>query len=222
MEEVYRFLKELRAHNDREWFHANKEWYLEVKALHEAFIDEIIGVLAKVDGEVEGLTAKDCVFRIYRDIRFSLDNSPYKTHIGAFIAKGGRMAPRGGYYVHVEPGHSLLAGGIWCPPPALLKALRMDIYGNVEEFSEIMRDKEFSKYYRLDGEKLKKVPAPFPSDFPEAEWLKYKYYTVEGDVDDAFFCGDGAAERVARRLALIVPFNRFLNYTVDESWHGAE
>ena len=117
---------------------------------------------------------------------------------------------------------SLLAGGIWCPPPALLKALRMDIYGNIEEFSEIMRDKEFSKYYRLDGEKLKKVPAPFPSDFPEAEWLKYKYYTVEGDVDDAFFCGDGAAERVARRLALIVPFNRFLNYTVDESWHGAE
>ena len=216
---MFRFLRELREHNDREWFHAHKEWYREVKARHEAFIDEIIAEMAKHDSEVDGLTAKDCVFRIYRDIRFSLDKSPYKTHIGAFIAKGGRMAPRGGYYVHMEPGRSALAGGIWCPPPSLLKALRMDIYGNVEEFSEILSDKEFARYYHLDGEKLKKVPAPFPKDFPQAEWLKYKYYTVGCDVDDSLFEGEGAVGRVVERLALIVPFNRFLNYTVDESWH---
>lgn len=222
MEEIFRFLKELRRHNDREWFHANKALYLEVKARHEKFIDNIIRELAKVDGEVDGLTAKDCIFRIYRDTRFSLDKSPYKTHIGAFIAKGGRMSPRGGYYVHLEPGASLLSGGIWCPPPALLKALRMDIYGNVEEFSEILHEPEFSKYYHLDGEKLKKVPAPFPKDFPQADWLKYKYYVVTCNEKDSFFEGDGAVDRIVKRLSLILPFNRFLNYTVDESWHGGE
>lgn len=222
MEEVFRFLKALREHNDREWFHANKEWYLEVKARHEAFIDAIIGDLAKVDSEVEGLTAKECIFRIYRDTRFSADKSPYKTHIGAFIAQGGRMAPRGGYYVHLEPGNSLLAGGIWCPPPSLLKALRMDIYGNIEEFTGILQDEQFARYYHLDGEKLKKVPAPFPKDFPEAELLKYKYYTVECDETDAFFTGEDAVERVVERLALMLPFNRFLNYTVDETWRESE
>lgn len=218
MREVYRFLEELKRNNNREWFNANKDWYLAVKSEHETFINRLILALAKVDPEVDGLTAKDCIFRIYRDVRFSPNKEPYKTYIGAYMVKGGKKSPRSGYYVHVEPGNSLLAGGIWCPEPSLLKALRKDVYDNIDEFTGIIRDKEFRKYYVLDGEKLKNVPAPFPKDFPEGELLKYKSYTIENKVTDTFFVEKDAIERVAKRLLLMQPFHRFLNYTVEETW----
>lgn len=218
MQEIYRFLKELQQNNNREWFHANKEWYLAVKAEHEAFINRLIPALAAVVPDVEGLDAKNCIFRIYRDTRFSSNKEPYKTHIGAFMVKGGRMSPRGGYYVHLEPGNSLFGGGIWGPEPLLLKALRQDVYDNVDEFTGIIRDKEFAKYYTLEGEKLKKIPPMFPKDFPEGELLKYKAYTVSNPVPDSFFEGDDVIERVVERLKLMQPFNQFLNYTVEETW----
>ncbi|MFO3727620.1 DUF2461 domain-containing protein [Butyricimonas muris] len=220
MQEIFRFLEALRENNDRDWFHANKEWYLRIKAEHEAFINRVIAALAVVEPEVEGLEAKDCIFRIYRDTRFSPNKQPYKTHIGAYMVRGGKKSPRSGYYVHIEPGNCLLAGGVWCPEPSLLKALRQDVYDNIDEFTDIVRDKEFAKYYRLDGEKLKKVPAPFPKDFPEAEMLKFKAYTVTHGVPDAFFEGEDAVERVVDRLLLMKPFHRFLNYTVEETWNN--
>ena len=220
MQEIFRFLEALRENNDRDWFHANKEWYLRIKAEHEAFINRVIAALAVVEPEVEGLEAKDCIFRIYRDTRFSPNKQPYKTHIGAYMVRGGKKSPRSGYYVHIEPGNCLLAGGVWCPEPSLLKALRQDVYDNIDEFTGIVRDKEFAKYYRLDGEKLKKVPAPFPKDFPEAEMLKFKASTVTHGVPDAFFEGEDAVERVVDRLLLMKPFHRFLNYTVEETWNN--
>ena len=220
MQEIFRFLEALRENNDRDWFHANKEWYLRIKAEHEAFINRVIAALAVVEPEVEGLEAKDCIFRIYRDTRFSPNKQPYKTHIGAYMVRGGKKSPRSGYYVHIEPGNCLLAGGVWCPEPSLLKALRQDVYDNIDEFTGIVRDKEFAKYYRLDGEKLKKVPAPFPKDSPEADMLKFKAYTVTHGVPDAFFEGEDAVERVVDRLLLMKPFHRFLNYTVEETWNN--
>ena len=147
MAEVFRFLKELRENNNREWFHAHKEWYLTVKAGHEDFINRVIPALAVREPEVDGLMAKDCIFRIYRDIRFSPNKEPYKTHIGAYMVKGGKQSPRAGYYVHIEPGNCMIGGGIWCPEPSLLKALRKDVYDNIDEFTGIIRDTEFQKYY---------------------------------------------------------------------------
>lgn len=217
MKQVFDFLRELKENNNREWFQENKKRYLEVKSVYEQFIREVIEGIAKFDPEIDGLEVKDCTFRIYRDVRFSSDKSPYKTHMGAFMVRGGKMNPRGGYYVHVDPEESLFAGGIWCPGPALLKALRRDVYDNVEEFTSIIRDKKFAKYYRMDGEKLKKVPTPFPADFPEAELLKYKMYTVTNHVPESFFEGPEAVKKSVERLKLLLPFNRFLNYTVDES-----
>lgn len=218
MREIYRFLEELKQNNNREWFNANKDWYLSVKAEHEAFVNRLIPALAKVDPEVDGLTAKDCIFRIYRDVRFSPNKEPYKTHIGAYMVKGGKKSPRAGYYVHIEPGNSLLSGGIWCPEPSLLKALRKDVYDNIDEFTGIVRDKKFQKYYTLDGEKLKTVPQPFPKDFPEGEMLKYKSYTVTNNIPDTFLERADAIEQIVERFALMQPFNRFLNYTVEETW----
>ena len=218
MAEVFRFLEELRENNNREWFNAHKEWYLAVKAGHEDFINRVIPALAVTEPDVDGLTAKDCIFRIYRDVRFSPNKEPYKTHIGAYMVKGGKQSPRAGYYVHIEPGNCMIGGGIWCPEPSLLKALRKDVYDNIDEFTGIIRDAEFQKHYGLEGEKLKKVPAPFPADFPEGDLLKYKSYTVSNYVPDSFFEGGDVVERCVERLLLMQPFNHFLNYTVEETW----
>jgi uncharacterized protein (TIGR02453 family) len=138
MKEVLQFLRELEVNNNRAWFEENKKRYLAVKALHEAFVAELIHGVGLFDPEVAGLEVKDTVFRIYRDVRFSPDKSPYKTHIGAYLARGGRKSPRGGYYVHLEPGHSFFSGGIWCPEAPLLRALREDVFNSVEEFKAII------------------------------------------------------------------------------------
>ncbi len=120
---IFAFLKELKAHNNREWFAEHKERYLQLKAGFEALTDELIARIGLWDEEVKGLRAKDCVYRIYRDVRFSPDKSPYKTHFGTYICGfRGRNSGRCGYYLHLEPGNSMLAGGCYCPEPALLNA----------------------------------------------------------------------------------------------------
>ena len=220
MKRVIQFLEELKDNNNREWFQANKKRYQEVKAIYESYVGEVIRGIARVDAEIEGVEVKDTVFRIYRDVRFSSDKSPYKAHMGAFIVRGGKTNPRGGYYLHVEPGNSLFAGGIWCPEGTLLKALRQDVFDNVEEFKSILQDPAFSGYYTLDGEELARVPPSFPKDSPDAWCTKYKSYTVTSKVPDSFFDQPDALQQSIARLVLLQPFNRFLNYTVDETLRG--
>lgn len=218
MKEILCFLRELRDNNNREWFNEHKERYLELKQGFDRFVEKLIGRIAAFDEEITGVEVKDCVYRIYRDVRFSPNKEPYKIHFAAFIAaKGGRRSNRGGYYVHIQPEGSFLAGGIYCPEPALLKRLRQDVYDNIDEFTSIIRSKEFSRSYPdfEEQDKLKKVPAPFPSDFPEADLLKYKHYSVSGAKPDSFFEEGDVLEKLAQEFQILYPFNRFLNYTLD-------
>lgn len=219
MKAIFDFLRKLRDNNDREWFNAHKPEYLELKDRFEKWVSELIERTADFDEEVRGLAAKDCVYRIYRDTRFSPDKTPYKTHFGAYIASpGGRNSNRAGYYVHLEPDGSLLGGGLYCPDPALLKRLRQDIYDNIEEFTSILQEKAFAKEFTGidDTDKLKRVPAPFPADFPQGDLLKYKHYDVVTYKPETFFEGTEAIARVAEVFKKMYAFNRFLNYTVDE------
>lgn len=219
MKEIFDFLRELRAHNDREWFNAHKAEYLRLKEKFEHWVEELISRIALFDPEVEGLAVKDCVYRIYRDTRFSPDKTPYKTHFAAYIcAPCGRNSERAGYYVHIEPDGCLLGGGLYCPDPALLKRLRRDIYDNIEEFTSVLRDPAFAgEFAGIDpADKLKRVPAPFPADFPEGDLLKYKHYDVVSRKPDHFFEGKEAMEKIIAVFRVMQPFNRFLNYTVDE------
>jgi len=218
MKEILQFLKQLSENNDRAWFQANKEYYQEINRLHATFVQAVIKGLSPIDPEIAKLEVKDTVFRIYRDTRFSADKTPYKTHIGAYLAKGGRKSPRAGYYIHIEPGGSLLAGGIWCPDAPLLKALREDVYNHADEFRALINDPALASAYHLsDDDKLKKIPTPYPKDSPDSELVKYKSYTVIGNVPDTFFEGTDAVQRCIERLSLLTPLNRFLNETVDES-----
>lgn len=219
MKEIYDFLWELRENNDREWFNAHKKRYVELKAWFDEWVGKLIEKTAGFDEEIEGLNVKDCVYRIYRDVRFSPDKSPYKTHFAAYLASPrGRNSQRAGYYVHLEPDGSLLGGGLYCPEPSLLKKLRQDIYDNIEEFTSILEEKEFAaEFAGIDAtDKLKKVPAPFPSDFPQGDLLKYKHYDIVTYKPDSFFTEKDAQAKIVDVFQKMYRFNRFLNYTVDE------
>lgn len=220
MKAIFDFLRELRANNDREWFAAHKGEYLVLKEVFEKWVDELIGQIATFDDEVRGLTAKDCTYRIYRDTRFSPDKTPYKIHFGAYIAAPkGRNSDRAGYYVHLQPDGCLLGGGLYCPDSSLLKRVRQDIYDNIEEFTSILENKAFAEEFVSgidDADKLKKVPAPFPADFPQADLLKYKHYDIVTYKPETFFEGKEAIGRIAGVFKKMYAFNRFLNYTVDE------
>lgn len=216
-EEIIRFLTELRKNNNRIWFQENKARY---DRLHDAFIDDVqklINRIALFDPEVKNVEAKSCLFRIYRDIRFSPDKTPYKSHFAAYIALGGRASERGGYYIHLEPGHCMLSGGVWCPPPQLLKMLRRDIYDHIDEFVAILEDPVFRATYPiLEGETLKRMPVGYPADFAYGEILRHKDFCVCSEKPDSFFTQPDWMEKTVADFQLLLPFNRFLNYTVDE------
>ena len=216
---ILNFLSELKENNNREWFAQNKHRYEETKSDFEQISNSIIFEISKFDKEIEQVSAKDCVFRIYRDTRFSHDKTPYKTHYGVFIAAGGgRKSVRGGYYIHLEPNNSFVAVGVWCPPPAILKALRQSVYDNIDELKEITNQHAFSKYFQdfYQEDKLKTAPKGFPKDFPEIELLKLKHYMVEYKLQEDLLFDKDFPVNLTEILKAAYPLNVFLNYTVDE------
>ena len=211
------FLVELREHNNREWFHENKPRYDALRAQFVSDVDTLIALLATHDNELQGVRAQDCIYRIYRDIRFSSDKTPYKTYFSAYIARGGRKSPRAGYYLHIEPGNVALSGGIWCPEPRLIKALRQAIYDNLDEWKSIIEAPQFRQEYPIFvGETLKTTPRGFSREGEHVEWVKRKDYTVWGQQPDSFLSQPHWVEQAAQKLLLLRPMNDFLNYTVDE------
>lgn len=175
------FLNALKKNNTREWFEKHKADYLEAKAEFEAFIDELLKGIRKFDKEISpDLQAKDCVFRIYKDVRFSKDKSPYKTNMGASMNPGGRKSLVAGYYFHLEPGGSFLAGGVYMPEPAMLQAIRQEIDYNPGPLNKILKSAAFKTYFKgLDeDDKLKTMPKGFDKAHPQAELLKNKHFVV--------------------------------------------
>ena len=159
----------------------------------------------------------DCVFRIYRDIRFSSDKSPYKTHFGSYIAKGGHKSMRAGYYFHIQPGESFLGGGIYMPPADVLKALRMAIFEKTEEYLSILHDPGFKQYYsEFEGEKLKTAPKGFPPDFPYIDLLKPKSYAFGTNLSDELLTSGKLIETGINAFRELYKINRFLNDALDQ------
>lgn len=171
------FLKDLGINNDREWFQANKKLFDAAQDNVTGFAGYLIGEIGKFDGEVAALDPKSCVFRIYRDVRFSKDKSPYKTNLGAYISPGGRKSMLPGYYFHLEPGRSFVAGGKHYPDgPELLK-LRTAIANNTDEFLKIVEKKIFlDAFGKVRGDSLKSSPKGFDAEHKAIEYLKLKEY----------------------------------------------
>lgn len=172
---VLTFLSGLRENNNKPWFEAHRSQYESARAEFEGFVDGIIQRLGAFE-DMQGVSARDCVMRIYRDIRFSKDKSPYKTAMSASIGPGGRKAYRFQYYVHLEPqGHSMLAGGLHEPESSQLNAFRRAIDKDPRPFKRLVAQKDFKEYFgEIGGEKLKTAPQGFDRDHPEIELLRMK------------------------------------------------
>jgi uncharacterized protein (TIGR02453 family) len=219
MKEILDFLAELACNNNRDWFNAHKDWYKRCHEKVEVFTAQWLEQLVKIDPELAGLQPKDCIWRIYRDVRFSHDKRPFKVWFGIFVAaKGGRKSDRGGYYVHLEPNHCMFGGGIWCPNKDLLHALRKEVLANYDEVEEIFANPVTNKYFQdFDTEQmLKKVPQGFPADFKHADWLKRKAYTYSTPLTDEEVCAKHFLDKVVEISKAAKPINDFLNYTFEE------
>jgi uncharacterized protein (TIGR02453 family) len=216
--EIFRFLQQLKKNNDKEWFDENRENYLKLKKEFEQFIDLVIAEISRFDKDAGQNTAKTSIFRINRDVRFSNDKSPYKTNFGAFVAKGGRKGINAGYYIHVEPGQCFLAGGIYMPSAPMLKAIREEIYENIDEFRKIIQAPAFVRHFgdRLGDDKLSSAPKGFPKDFPYIDYLKYKSYTVIKSEPDSLYHKADFIKEVRDVFTAMAPFNFFLNRAVEE------
>lgn len=216
---ILEFVQCLKQNNNREWFNENKDWYNKVRTEFEQLTADLIYEISKFDKEVKHLTPKECLFRIYRDVRFSPDKSPYKTHLGAYIAApNGRKSPRGGYYLHLGHDMSFASIGIWCPEPKVLKELRQSVYNNVDELNEIRNKSDFKKYFKNfnDEDKLKTIPKGYPKDFPEADLLKLRHFFIDYKLDEKLFESNSFVSDIASIYKAGYPLNQFLNYTVDE------
>lgn len=184
--ETLDFLSKLKKNNNREWFLKNHERYEAAKAEFSVFTQDQIGELAKINPVYGGLLAKDCVFRIYRDVRFSKNKEPYKLNFGAYICEGGKKSEKPGFYFQIQPGgHSFAAGGCWMPEAHLLKAIRQEIKYHTPEFRKIINEKNFVKTFGgLSGDQLKTVPRGYDKNDPDLDLYRYTSYVVIHKFDD--------------------------------------
>lgn len=216
---TFTFLKELKLNNNRDWFMDNKPQYQDAKLEFEGFIDDLIAEISKYDGSIGHHTGKECVFRIYRDVRFSKDKSPYKTHLGAHItaaAKKSEIHSRAGYYIHIAPGESMLAGGAYLPQGPWLKAIRQEIAYNADELRKIIHGKKFKEIFgEMEGDKLKKAPKGYEPDHAEIELLKYKSFLATHMVQDGDVTGNEFLKHAADVFQVLYPFDQFLNRATD-------
>ena len=206
------FLRTLEENNNRDWFNENKTTYQEAQQDVIYFVEKLIEEMVVFDEEIGKTDAKKSLFRIYRDTRFSKDKSPYKTNFGASLGMG-KGNQKAGYYLHIEPGKSFLAGGIYMPESSVLKEIRKEISAFGEEFLTIVEKDEFRNYFRgLSVEdKLKKVPQGFEKDDKMAEFLKLKHYIVTHPVSDEQLLNENAAKEFAKIYKAMKPLNDFLN-----------
>ena len=206
------FLKDLHKNNNRDWFNENKDRYISANTNVTDFVDELIEEIGEFDEEILKTDAKKALFRIYRDVRFSKDKSPYKTNFGAGLGmgKGNRIS---GYYLHIEPGKSFLAGGVYQPDTTVLKEIRKEISINSNEFLSILEQDEFRNNFRglSVGQKLQRVPAGFEKDDPMAEFLKLKNFIVVHPVSSEALMKENAAKNFAQIFKSIKPLNDFLS-----------
>ncbi len=211
-ENILDFLTELRQNNNREWFQENKPFYQEVREIYEELIDSLIPELKKMDASILSPTAKNCMFRIYKDARFSKGEEPFKPNFGAFISGNGRKSETAGYYVHIEPGNSFIGGGIYRPQPKVLKSIRNEIFYNATAFKEILNAAEFKSYFpEIYGAKLKTAPRGFPKDFEDVALLRHKNFAVIHKVEDTFFAKENLEEEILAIFRVQQKYNAFLN-----------
>lgn len=213
--DTLKFLREIKKNNNREWFLANKSRYQAAQEDLADFVSRLIVAIAKFDPSVARLRVQDCLFRIYRDVRFARDKSPYKTHLGAYIStapKKSMIHSTAGYYIHIEPGASMLAGGAYEPPTPWLTRIRAAIAKDAKAYRKIIEAKSFREQFgALEGEVLKRPPAGYAADHPAIELLKMKSHLAVHKLTDADLLSKDFLKRAGSVFKAMAPLNLFLN-----------
>ncbi len=212
-----KFLKDLKKNNNKPWFDANRKQYENAKADFASLVDALIAAIATFDQTVSNLKAKDCMFRINRDIRFSKDKSPYKSNMGAYINPGGKKVNTPGYYFHCEPGKSFAAGGLYVPEATDLAKVRQEIDYNFDEWQKIVTAKSFKKSFSgVDGiEVLSRPPKGYDADNPAIEFLKMKSFIVSHPLDESTLLNKNLVKECSKTYAAMKPMLDFLNHALQ-------
>lgn len=215
-----RFLKSLKKNNTKAWFDQHRDEYTAARADYSAFLGELIQGIAAWDSSVAGLTPRDCMFRINRDIRFSKNKAPYKTNFGASINAGGRKAMnRAGYYFHLEPGESFAGGGLYMPEPGTLQKVRQEIDYDYPALKKILAAPGFRKTFGgLDTDpafRLSRVPRGYPADHPAADYLRLKSLIAFAPLTDAELTEKNALKKTLAACKALFPLLQFLNRNLE-------
>ncbi len=215
---TFKFLKDLKKNNNKPWFDEHRKQYEAAKTDFYQLVDAVIAGIAAFDSSVAHLKAKDCAFRINRDVRFSKDKSPYKTNMGAFISKGGKKINSAGYYIHIEPGQCFAAGGFYMPDAPQLAKIRQEIDYSFDEWKKIVSEKSFKKIFvkGVEGIKvLSRPPKGYDETNPAISYLKMKSFIASRDLADKELQDKTAVKEIAKTYAAMKPMIIFLNAAVD-------
>lgn len=216
--DTFTFLREIDKNNDRTWFLDHKHLYLEARQDLANFVGGLIRGLSAFDPKIHTQIPVDsCLFRIYKDVRFSKDKSPYKTWLGAGISLNGRKLEGPEYYIHIQPDKSFIAAGYWRPAKEHLAAIRQEIDYNPAEFAQIIGTLADSTHpLQLDqDDKLVRPPKGYSDDNITIEWLKLKSFTLSKAFTDQELCNAGSLERVLEQYERMYPFKNFLENAID-------
>lgn len=220
MKQVIAFLRELHDNNNREWFDAHRAEWKRVKTRFADFTEQLIDGISAFDPSVRGLRVQDCTYRIARDTRFSPDKTPYKEYIGAYIAPGGKKSGYAGYYFHVEPdtgegstyGH-MLAVGLYCPEPVVLRSVRDEIFDNGAEVERTIREADAFTLCRDNT--LRRTPKGYPSGSAYDELLRLRELLLERRLTERELLDDGLLERTLEAFRQTQHFVALLNRAVQ-------
>ncbi|AVM51370.1 DUF2461 domain-containing protein [Capnocytophaga sp. oral taxon 878] len=216
MHTIFKYLTELSNNNHKDWFDAHKNNYEIAKKLTDNFFKQIYAKLAEHDS-----LAPIKIYRIYRDLRFSKDKTPYKTHFGCYIQ---RKQPhnRGGYYIHLSPDETFIGGGFFDPNKEDLLRIRQEISLNADEFTQIMNSKDIITQFdgKLWGDELKTAPKDFDKDDPMIHYLRKKQFLLKHDYSQEDVFSNDFFQKVTEGLLAMRPFFDFMTEALTTNLNG--
>lgn len=213
--DTLQFLDDLQANNNRDWFLENKKRYEAFKKDYQQLVADLLDAMKPLDSSLEMLEVKNCTFRINRDIRFSKDKSPYKSHLGVWLSSGAKGQNRSGYYIHLEKGASFIAGGLYCPEAEDLKKIRKEIAYFHDDLEAILDEKHFKKEFkdfdRNEKNTLKNPPRGYEKEHPAIEFLKLKSFESSQRIDISEVTKKDFVATMSKKLMALKPLNDFIN-----------
>lgn len=213
------FLKALKKNNDREWFSKQKDKYLTAHVNMIGFASALLAEMNKHDN-IETASGKDSLFRIYRDVRFSKEKTPYNTHWNGGFRRATKKL-RGGYYFHIEPGKSFVAGGFWGPDAKDLQRIRQDIDVNYKDWEKLLSGKTLvSTFGGMTGDQLGTAPRGYPKDHPGITLLRYKQFLLKHDFTDAEVLSPDFPRKASDTFKKMRPFLDFMSEILTTDVNG--